>query len=483
MKRIFIVVSLAFSCFIPLGCKNNPTQNNNNPPHAPVLVLPADGSTNQALSVTLTWSCTDPDNDVLSYTVYFGKTNPPQAAVSSNQNANSFMKTGLDTNSTYYWKIVAKDPRGDSSAGAVWSFTTKQNSPPASPLAVLPKDSSTNQSTSVTLTWSCTDPDSDALAYDVYFGKINPPSTPVSSSQSGTSLAQTGLDTFTTYFWKIVAKDPHGASTSGSVWSFTTKPSNCPIQGMVHITGGNFQMGNTLFPYDQPVHAVTVSAFYIDASEVTQADYLALMSVNPSSFKDSLQPVELVTWYDAALYCNARSKHDNLDTVYSFSATLGNPGNGDSGLTNLAANYTKNGYRLPTEAEWEYACGGGTTSNYYWGGNYPPKTSADTAAIDNNSVWTHNSPEYAPARVGTKLPNPFGLYDMIGNVGEWCTDGFTGYTGTSQTDPIGPVPTGGFGIWRGGSYFDSDDYLLSSRRHLLFPAGRGNNVGIRCVRQ
>jgi formylglycine-generating enzyme required for sulfatase activity len=363
----------------------------------------------------------------------------------------------------------------------------KQNKAPNAPVVVAPPDGSTNQSRSITLKWSCTDPDSDVLSYDVYFGKTNPPVTAVSSNQSATSLAQASLDTGTIYYWKVIAKDPHGASTSGAVWSFTTRQG----QKMVFVSGGSFQMGDTLytttsqaeFLYDEPVHTVTVSSFFIDYTEVTQGDYKELMGVNPSAFKDSLQPVEVVTWFDAALYSNARSRRDNLDTVYSFSAALGNPSIGDTSLTNLAIDYSKNGYRLPTEAEWEYACRGGTTTDFYWGKNYPPVTSADTAAIDNNSLWANNSPNYVTARVATKLPNPLGLYDMIGNVAEWCNEGLSIYNTTSQTDPIGPVPIGAWRMVRGGSFLDYDDYLLSARRNFLVPHTKGDNLGFRCVRR
>jgi formylglycine-generating enzyme required for sulfatase activity len=253
-----------------------------------------------------------------------------------------------------------------------------------------------------------------------------------------------------------------------------------PRAGMVHINGGTFLMGSTVDPGEQPVHSVTVSAFYMDTTEVTQADYQELMGVNPSYFRDPLSPVETVTWFDAVLYCNARSIRDSLDMVYSYTSVTGTPGNGCSALGGLVIDMSKNGYRLPTEAEWEYACRAVTTTDYYWG-MYPPTTAADTAAIDNNAIWVHNSND-STARVGTKLPNAYGLYDMCGNVWKWCNDWYWNYASGSQTDPTGP-DTGSARVLRGGSYAHNSFYLRSTFRNDYYglPSNRYLDVGFRTV--
>ncbi|MBN2189148.1 MAG: SUMF1/EgtB/PvdO family nonheme iron enzyme, partial [Chitinispirillaceae bacterium] len=190
--------------------------------------------------------------------------------------------------------------------------------------------------------------------------------------------------------------------------------------GMKLISGGTFSMGSMNgYGDEQPVHSVTVSSFYMDTTEVTQAEYAGLMGTNPSAFSSAAgwetRPVENLTWFDAVLYCNARSRSEGRDTVYSYVGINGIAGYGCSGLGSLAMDFAKNGYRLPTEAEWEYACRAGSATDYYWGGSYPPATAADTLAMDNNAVWWHNS-NFSTARVGTKLANAFGLYDMSGNV-------------------------------------------------------------------
>jgi formylglycine-generating enzyme required for sulfatase activity len=173
---------------------------------------------------------------------------------------------------------------------------------------------------------------------------------------------------------------------------------------------------------ENPIHRVTISAFYIDTTEVTQNEYLLLMKTNPSRFVQGTHPVENVTWYDAVLFCNARSIRDHKDTVYKYNSILGrNPNGGVTGLEDLSIDMKKNGYRLPTEAEYEYACRAGSTADYYWGMNFPPTTHADTLEIDNNAVWYFNSPNCTQP-VASKKPNIWGLYDMNGNVWEWCND-------------------------------------------------------------
>ena len=273
------------------------------------------------------------------------------------------------------------------------------------------------------------------------------------------------------------------------------------------ISGGTFQMGSESQDLacsgcswgEQPVHSVTLSPFYMDTVEVTQGDFKLLLGVNPSNFQESPRnPVERVTWFDAVLYCNARSKRDGLDTVYQFTAIFGQPrdGSGDDGCRKLSGfkiGFSRNGYRLPTEAEWEYACRAGTTTEYYWGRNYLSLTDADTLTIDSNAVWYHSlyvyreSKIFATLPVGRKRPNAWGLYDMAGNVWEWCNDYNGGYTAGEQTDPHG-ADTANSRIVRGGSWCDHIDsynfrFLRSAFRSSDFPDSRTSYRGFRCVRR
>jgi len=250
---------------------------------------------------------------------------------------------------------------------------------------------------------------------------------------------------------------------------------------MVAIPSGVFQMGSAVTPSEQPVHMATITAFYMSNTEVTQGRYLRLMGVNPSSFTgDTNFPVENLTWFDAVLYCNRRSFMEGLDSVYTYSGIIGIPGNGCTGLSGFAYNLGMPGYRLPTEAEWEYACRAGTLSDYYWGPDYPPLASKDTANLDSNAWWTNNSGVRTHS-VAQKTENPFGLYDMIGNVSEWCNDWYGLYSSGTQIDPVGPV-SGPYRVARGGSWADDGIDLRVSSRIILTPA-RINLRGFRVVRR
>jgi formylglycine-generating enzyme required for sulfatase activity len=241
---------------------------------------------------------------------------------------------------------------------------------------------------------------------------------------------------------------------------------------MKNIPNGTFQMGSTNLG-ETPVHSVTLGAFTISQTLVTQEQYLAVMGVNPS-YSDSggTWPVESATWYDAALFCNALSKMEGRDTVYVYT-------NGIIDST-VVIDYTKNGCRLPTEAEWEYSCRAGTMANYYWGRNYPPITTADTLAIDSNAVWYYDSPN-SMQPVATKKPNAWGLYDMSGNLWEWCNDWYGSYSSTAQTNPTGAT-SGSSRVLRGGSWSDTGSYALCAEYRLSsLPELNYVNVGFRVV--
>jgi formylglycine-generating enzyme required for sulfatase activity len=246
--------------------------------------------------------------------------------------------------------------------------------------------------------------------------------------------------------------------TNGNPYNFTPN-------GMKLITGGIFLMGsNNGDSTEQPVHSVTVSSFWMDSTEVTQEDYEKLTGGSPwvnythTYFGgiSASRPAWNVNWCNTVLYCNARSKRDGFDTVYSYTALTGSADN-YCRLTELAIDTSKRGYRLPTEAEWEYACRTLSSTDYYWGKDYNPypETSLDTAEIDSHAVWRANSsdlgeshPDYGTHPVATKLPNAFGLYDMIGNVFEWCLDRYRSdyYSTSPQINPFYSDSSSGYVI-------------------------------------
>ncbi len=247
----------------------------------------------------------------------------------------------------------------------------------------------------------------------------------------------------------------------------------CSIEKrQVPIASGSFTMGNTDYG-DQFPHKVMIDSFSIDNMQVTQGDYKAIMGINPSYFKDNdTRPVECVTWYDAVLFCNARSKCDGLEPVYHYSKVHGKAGDGCRGLENLKIDYRKNGYRLPTEAEWEYACRAGTTTKYFWG---------DT--MNGDFAWWAENAGVRTKPTGTKKPNAWDLYDMSGNVWDWCNDwyGEKYYAISPDKNPHGP-DSGQWRVLRGGSWYRNNlCYLSSAIRFRNKPEGRNPYCGFRCV--
>ena len=214
---------------------------------------------------------------------------------------------------------------------------------------------------------------------------------------------------------------------------------------MVRVEGGTFRMGATseqgsdAHSDEKPVHSVTLSSYYIGKTEVTQALWQAVMGSNPSFYKGADRPVEYVSWNDCQEFIQK--------------------------LNSL----TGRNFRLPTEAEWEFACRGGNNSRGY---KYSGSNVIDNVAWywDNSGGKTHP--------VGTKAPNELGIYDMSGNVWEWCADWYANYTSNSQTNPKGPQ-SGSRRVGRGGSWNYSARYCRSSIRVRNFPAYRYYYLGLR----
>ena len=232
-----------------------------------------------------------------------------------------------------------------------------------------------------------------------------------------------------------------------------TLPGGIPME-FVWIDSGSFIMGSPESEYGRgldegPQRRVRISKpFYLGRFEVTQAQWKALMVSNPSPFRlmpdaDQL-PADMVSWHGAQSYVSA--------------------------LNGLGLGR----FRLPTEAEWEYACRAGTTTAYYWGNDA-------TQATVSKYAWGYSRAEGRSRRVGTLLPNPWGLYDMCGNVWEWCGDWLGTYLDADTTDPKGPLE-GERKAYRGGSWYNEPEALRSANRHGHPPVGNGGlNSGLRVV--
>ena len=251
---------------------------------------------------------------------------------------------------------------------------------------------------------------------------------------------------------------------------------------MVSIPGGTFQMGDTRNEGnddDKPVHTVTVSGFKMGKYEITQKQYQTLMGINPSSFTNcdicpvcDECPVEQVTWLDAVAFCNALSEREGKQKVYTI--------NGADVNMNLSAN----GYRLPTEAEWEYAAGGGNSNRTRFGNGKdianPTEMNFDATAIYKQSYSVVGEHRAKTIKVGSFAPNALGIYDMSGNVWEWCSDWYGTYSSGAQTNPTGAA-TGPYRVIRGGSWAFGPAYSRVAYRSYTAPSFRIDFVGFRVV--
>ena len=225
---------------------------------------------------------------------------------------------------------------------------------------------------------------------------------------------------------------------------------------MVYIPSGTFSMGSNNAEDEKPPHEVNLDGYYIGKYLVTQKDWVAVMGRNPSAFKGDDLPVENVSWYDAQEFSRKLSEK------------------------------TGQKYRLPTEAEWEYACRAGSTARLYFGND---------DSITGEYAWYKDNSDGKTQPVGLKKPNAWGLYDMSGNVGEWCQDWWDPeyYQRSVSNNPVNDEEylyknpnTGeesGQKVVRSGHFMHPPKGLESAHRHCTQPVRKSEMIGFRCVRE
>jgi formylglycine-generating enzyme required for sulfatase activity len=332
--------------------------------------------------------------------------------------------------------------------------------------SVAANGSSSQTTTEITLSFSA--PINGLNAPDITLSGI---SGVTKGSLTGNNPYTLAISGFTTGGTLTVSVAKPGFTINGSPRTVTVYYTAVPAN-FVYIQGGTFTMGSPSNESgrdsDEVQHQVTLSAFYMGKYQVTQAEYEALMGTNPSSFKGSNLPVESVNWYDAVEFCNRLSQGEGLTPAYS--------GSGSS----ITCNWNANGYRLPTEAEWEYACRAGTTTPFSTGNNI----TTSQANYNGNYPYNNNAAgiyRETTTPVGSFASNPCGLYDMHGNVWEWCWDWYGIYSTGTQTNPRGPV-SGVIRVIRGGSWLNVGQILRSAFRSDNYPSYGRDLIGFRLVR-
>ncbi len=275
------------------------------------------------------------------------------------------------------------------------------------------------------------------------------------------------------------------SKTTSATYTIETAP---PLADFVLVPGGTFTMGDTRGSGDSdelPTHSVTLNSFYIGKYEVTQEELNQYLQPDDPGWDSDYclgddYPADYVSWYAILKYCNLRSMAEGLTPVYSISGSTDPanwgavPTSNNSTWDAVICNWNANGYRLPTEAEWEYAARGATnTPDYLYSG------SDDINAV---AWYSGNNSPNGTKPVGTKAPNGLGLYDMSGNVNEWCWDwyDFSYYRNSPGSNPTGPA-SGWDRVGRGGYWNDSAGYCRVAFRSYGDPYG-SYHTGFRLCR-
>jgi formylglycine-generating enzyme required for sulfatase activity len=524
----------------------------NQTPNLPSNPSPTNNATNQSTLPILSWSCADPENDPLTFDVYFGTSiNPP--LIVQNQTNMTYNPGTLNASSNYWWKIVAKDDHSNTTMGPLWKFTTAsasssriltvQSDPDGATISITPADNNNNSSgvtplarsynngTNVTLTAG------SSLA-GATFHHWEKDGTQVSTSVSYT-ITMNGNYTLKAVYESNKTISGHIATSSGSPvsgvsvsFSGTSVPATTDVNGDYQITvsfdytgtatpnknGYTFipsfrqyqnirtnQIGQNYTAFssggsitDGMVNVasgtlivdatqVAINSFNIDIYEVTYEFWTEVRNWGLTNGYSDLptgqngqnpvganNPVTYVSWYDVIKWCNARSEKEGLTPVYytnNSQVTIYRTGQID--LTSDAVKWTANGYRLPTECEWEFAARGGTLKHdYIYSGS---NTIGDVAWFyDNSGSTTHT--------VCQKSANELGIYDMSGNVWEWCWDWWDSTYPSGITDPKGPATTKTYRLVRGGAFYVNAPLCRVDFRSLNYlPNHRLNALGFRCV--
>ncbi|MBN1593621.1 MAG: formylglycine-generating enzyme family protein [Candidatus Coatesbacteria bacterium] len=388
---------------------------------------------------------------------------------------------------TYFWWVTAKGGTGQSEQSEIWTFTKRSENDANVPEQLSPEDGIINPDTPFTLSWA------ESPGVPTYTIRFTMPGSDdfMYFDTDGTELVvdQALWDGLPegALFWQVKPATGYGAASFCGRRSFIKRPVDCTNDiDMISIPAGTFQMGS---PEDEfgrdapegPMHTVNISAFEMSSTPITRKqwrDTMGWLEGGDDPWETDNHPVDSVTWYDAAAFCNKLSEIEGLTKCYTMSDVRYDQPQHHIGYAEVSCDWSANGYRLATEAEWEYACRAGTTTRYYSG----------DSVFDLDCVgWYMCNSGLRMQPVAAKEPNAFGLYDMHGQDWEWCWDwlSYNYYSESPTQDPRGP-DTGDYGefkkIHRGGARQRRAWNCRSAKRYSHSPATRGSYIIFRIAR-
>jgi len=433
-------------------------------------------------NVTVNVDATDTDGTIAEVRFYFDGNG---LDADTNFPYSYSIPTGSYNEGAHTIKATAKDNDGAETSSQINITLTTGITPPPTPTLVSPTNGSTVEDLTPTFDWSDA---TGATSYTILVDNNSTFASPEINQSPTISIYTPGSNlTAGTYYWKVLATNEAGSSSYSTVWEVFVINGSTP-SGFVYVQGGTFTMGDHFSESDSedelPLHSVTLSDYHIGATEVTQKEWTDIMGSNPASGYGlgDTYPVYYVSWYEIIKYCNLRSIAEGLTPVYTISsstdpAVWGTVPTSTNTTWNAAiCNWSANGYRLPSEAEWEYASRGGihNADNLRYSG-------CNLETDLTNYAWYSANSGSSTHPVGTKLPNQLGLYDMSGNLCEWCWDWYGSYTSDSVTNPYGTT-TGSYRVGRGGVWYAIALHCRVVDRFYSFPYYSNFPLGFRLSR-